>query len=270
VWSLVRIVGAGNRRNYAIPALLLALSGADLAFHLQLFGVFTGTRPLGLYAAIYVVVVLVTLISGRIVPAFTASALRQAGAPVEVVTRPRVGVFAVVAVAGCLALELIMKTRLPASIAALVAAAALVVRAWGWRPLSTRALPLVWILHVGHAWLIVGCVLLGIEGLTELGSPGATLHAFTAGAIGTMILAVTTRASLGHSGRTLEPSAWIVLAYVLVSAGALVRVLASLVSPSPSPAWIAVSGTLWIAAFVVFVIVYWPVLTQPRFDGRPG
>lgn len=269
-WSLVRIVKARSRRNYVIPVLLLTLSGADLAFHLQMLGVFTATRPLGLYAAIYGAVVLIALISGRIVPAFTASALKQTGASVEVVTRPRVGIFAVAAAACCLALDLLVEPRVPASVAALVAAAALTARAWGWRPLSARALPLVWILHVGHAWLILGFVLLGIEGLTGLGSPGATIHAFTAGAIGTMILAVTTRASLGHSGRTLEVSGWTVLAYVLISMGALLRVVASLLSPAPSPAWIGASGGLWIAAFVVFSIVYWPVLTRPRLDGRPG
>jgi uncharacterized protein involved in response to NO len=270
IWSIVRIVGARSRRNYAIPVLLMTLSGADLAFHLQLLGVVTATRPLGVYLAIDVAVVLVALISGRIVPAFTASALKQAGAGVEVVARPRVGIFAVVAAGVCLALDLLIEPRLPSSVVAFVAAAALTARAWGWRPLAARRLPIVWILHVGHAWLIVGFVLLGVEGLTGLGSPGATIHAFTAGAIGTMILAVMTRASLGHSGRPLETSGWTVLGYVLISVGALVRVIASLLSPAPSPAWIGISGSLWIAAFVVFAIAYWPVLTQPRVDGRPG
>jgi uncharacterized protein involved in response to NO len=96
------------------------------------------------------------------------------------------------------------------------------------------------------------------------------VHAFSAGAIGTLILAVTTRASLGHSGRPLVVSRWIVLAYVLVTVGALLRVLVGVLNPGAGAGWIIASGSAWALAFVIFAVVYWPVLTRPRVDGRPG
>jgi uncharacterized protein involved in response to NO len=141
----------------------------------------------------------------------------------------------------------------------------------GWRSDRTLGLPLLWVLHLGHAWLPIGFALaaaadLGVAGVT----PDAAIHALTAGAIGTTILAVMTRAALGHTGRPLVPAPAIVFAYYLLAGAALARVFGPLAAPDHYVEWIAASGLVWAAAFAVFAAVYMPILTRPRADGRPG
>ncbi|MHA1598505.1 MAG: NnrS family protein, partial [Alphaproteobacteria bacterium] len=114
--------------------------------------------------------------------------------------------------------------------------------------------------HLGHFWLVVGFALLGLSSLTGHPGEGAALHALTAGAIGTMILAVITRAALGHTGRSLQVTRPIVVAYVLVSAGALVRISA----PYLGFQAVLIGGVLWTLAFAIFTVVFWPILTRPR------
>ena len=128
----------------------------------------------------------------------------------------------------------------------------------------------MWSLHAGYAWLVVGlaCVALG-----DLGGrlPWTTgVHALTAGAFGSMILAVMTRVSLGHTGRPLVAPRGIALAYGLVSAGALLRTFGPLAAPSLALALLVASGVLWSAAFAIFLAVYAPILVRSRVDGRPG
>ena len=145
---------------------------------------------------------------------------------------------------------------------ALVAAAVHALRLVLWQGHRTGAEPLVWILHVGYAWLPLGFALIGISLLVEDVDIGAALHALTAGAFGTMTLAVMTRASLGHSGRALVAGRATTLSYVLVIAAALVRVAA------PIGGWpvfgYEASAALWVAAFALFSIYYFPVLVLPR------
>ena len=73
-----------------------------------------------------------------------------------------------------------------------------------WRGNATIAEPLLLILHVGYAWLVLGSALLGLSMLDADVPRSAAIHALTAGAIGTMILAVMTRATRGHTGRELS------------------------------------------------------------------
>lgn len=270
VWAAWRVFGSGNRRNVLVVLVIAALAASDVLFHLQMMGMVSADRPLGLHAGVYVVVVLMTLISGRIVPSFTASALKRAGDETEVVTRPWVGRIAVAGAMVTATLVLAAPDSPALGGTALATALALIARSLGWRAARTLGDPLVWILHVGHAWLIVGFSLLAATVLADFGTGASALHAFTAGGIGTLVLAVTTRASLGHSGRELRVSAPVVMTYALVSLGALLRVTATFLPASTSLPWIVASGVLWALAFAGFAVLYWPVLTQPRVDGRPG
>ena len=147
---------------------------------------------------------------------------------------------------------------------ALVAAAILGARMIGWKTWMTRHSPIIWILHVAYAWLPIG---LALEGAIALGlpwSPFAAIHALTAGAIATMILAVASRAALGHAGLPLRVSRLTISAYFLVIAAACVRVAL----PGPHAIWTA--AALWIIGFSLFSFVYAPILWRPRADGRPG
>ena len=82
------------------------------------------------------------------------------------------------------------------------------------------------ILHVGYAWVPIGLALLGVSILSAAVPESAAVHALTAGAMATMILAVMTRATLGHTGRELKANAATILLYLLVTLGAALRVAA--------------------------------------------
>ena len=135
-----------------------------------------------------------------------------------------------------------------------------VARWGGWR---TGAEPLVWILHVGYAWVPVGLALLGASGLPFGISETAGIHALTAGAMGTMIAAVTTRATLGHTGRELNTDRWTVAIYILVLAAATTRICGAIEVEHLVPL-LVVSSTAWSLAFAVFAVHYGRMLVTPR------
>ncbi len=249
---------ARNRRNYGVPLLLGALWALNLLFHFL-------DSSLALRVAAYVVTTLVALIAGRIVPQFTRNALKLAGHAAHECHTPKwLDVLSVPAVLAVAATELIAPLTLVSGIAAAVASLILGLRMRGWRTWQTRALPIVWILHVGYAFVPLG---LALKAVADVGGPLGTfaaLHALTAGAMGVMILAVASRAALGHAGRPLVASPATVVAYALVISGAILRVAAA------HPHAVIAAGALWSAGYAVFSAVYWPILTRPRLDGQPG
>jgi uncharacterized protein involved in response to NO len=220
--------------------------------------------------AIDLVLILVTVIGGRIVPAFTASALRQRGETVSTITRRPlefvvIGAMVAIAITDVFAPDSIWSGTLAA-----LAAAAHVIRLSGWRSFRTRGEPILWVLHVAYAWLPVG---LALKASALLG--GATWamkwqHALTAGVFATMILAVMTRASLGHTGRPLRVPRAIALAYVLLTVSTVLRVFGIAVFPGHYLLTVTLSGLAWVLCFGIFVVVYAPILWSPRADGKPG
>ncbi len=144
------------------------------------------------------------------------------------------------------------------------------VRLSGWKSLRTLSEPIVWVLHAAYAWLPVGLALKAVYLAT--GAPWAFQwqHALTIGTAATMILAVTTRAALGHTGRALEVSRGIGVAYVLLLLAAFVRVFGPTLMPADYLATIEAAALLWIAAFAIYTAIYAPILTRPRLDRKPG
>ncbi|MFW6052085.1 MAG: NnrS family protein, partial [Myxococcota bacterium] len=168
------------------------------------------------------------------------------------------------------ALQVVPAPAVARGMAAAAAAVLLALRAAGWQPFRTLREPLLWVLHVGHAWLIVGFALVAAAELgTGLALTTAT-HALTAGAIGTMVVAVMTRASLGHTGRALEAPPAVTVAYALVILGAVVRVLGPVAAPALYFESVVAGGVAWATGYALFCLVYAPMLLRPRADGRPG
>jgi uncharacterized protein involved in response to NO len=136
---------------------------------------------------------------------------------------------------------------------------ALGVRLVRWRGLATLREPLLFVLHVGYGWLAAGLAFTGANGFLGWMPAGAPLHALTVGAIGTMTLAVMTRASLGHAGRPLRAGNGTIAIYLLVTLAAVTRFLAPLLGENALLAT-ALAGCAWSAAFALFAILYTPLL----------
>jgi uncharacterized protein involved in response to NO len=231
------LLAGRNWRNLPMLAALGLLFAGNLLFHL---GVYEGLR-----LGIATLLMLIALVGGRIVPSFTRNWLAKRG--------PRVALPAPESAfdRGALLVTLAALAAWVFSVApwlAVLAGIALAARLARWRGHATLREPLLFILHLGYAWLALGLILLGLE-------VQAALHALTVGAIGTMTLAVMTRASLGHTGRVLAADGATCAIYALVTAAALLRMASPYVGAQLALV-LSLSGLAWSAAFAIFVLHY--------------
>ena len=134
-----------------------------------------------------------------------------------------------------------------------------------WRGLRVASDPVVLILHVGYAWVPVGLALIGVSILSPDVPVSAGIHALTAGAMATKILAVMSRATLGHTGRELRAGLGTIFMYLLVTVGAVLRVAAAFDS-SGETRGMELAGFAWAGAFLMFLLAYGPMLLRARID----
>ena len=266
---LVPLVRARNR-NSPLLAVLLGLWLTDVAFY---WGLTHGDSVFARHAllvGIDIVLLLVTVIGGRIVPAFTSSALKQQGIGISLrawrgMTPLAVGVMVVAVIC-----DLFRPESVAAGAVALAAGVIQAVRLAQWRMLRTLRTPIVWVLHVAYLWLPVGLVLKGLALIFALAFAAYYLHALTIGAAALMIMAVMTRASLGHTGRPLVVSRATAYAYGLLAAAAVVRVFGPALLPLAYVKIVVLAAALWAVAFGIYLLGYTPMLIAPRVDGKPG
>ena len=258
------LIRAKNRRNYKVIAVLVALFCLNALYHLSSFG-----GPISANTAIRIALVMVTvmivIIGGRIVPAFTTNWLRQqnrleqTGKPQS----PRMTDELALTLSLALAISWgFFPEQLFTGWIAILAGLFHGLRMSGWKGLATVTEPLMFVLHVAYGWLVVALILLGISicfgGLPQ----SAAIHGLTVGAIGTMILSVAVRVSLGHTGRPLKATKIISLMFGLIAVAAILRTVAPLGNYYLE--LISLSGIFWISAFVLFMIEFIPIYFQPR------
>jgi uncharacterized protein involved in response to NO len=261
----VPLVASGNRRNYFFIALILAIGGANLAFHLAMSGRLEIPVHDMLQLGLNLIAFIMALMGGRVIPMFTANGV-PGTRPARRLWLERVALASLVVL---LAADL---AHLRPAVVAAIAGVAGAAHAWRlalWQPLLTRGTPLVWILHASYAWLVLYLLLRALAGFGIV-PPNLATHALTVGAIGGMTLGMMTRTARGHTGRPLRAEAAETACYVLINLAAVVRVFVPLAAPTFYRDAVILSGVLWAAAFAVFVCKYWPILSRPRVDGRSG
>ena len=264
--ALTREVVAGrNWRN--LPMLLaLGLIGASNGLtHLEALG-WADSAALGLRFGIAVAIALIGLIGGRVIPSFTRNWLAKRGASRLPAPAGRFDAAVMAATIAALAAWVIAPDWAGVPPLMAVAGVACLARLARWQGHQTLSEPLVWVLHVGFLWLPVGFGLMALATATEWVVPSTALHALTGGAIATMILAVSTRATLGHTGRALRADWRTTLIYVLAVVSAAARVAAG-ISADAYLALLTLAGGAWLAAFALFLLVYGPMLLAPRAGG---
>lgn len=262
-YLLREIVVGRNWRNLIVLALLLAFLTGNALFHLAATGS-VASSELGLRLGVAAAVLLVAVIGGRIVPSFTLNWLKQSksslrpAAPMQGFDR----VALLVLLAALVAWVALPETRMAGTLLVLggLLHAGRLAR---WRGWATLAEPLVWALHLAYAFLPLGALVLGGTILAGgVGASAAGLHIWTIGAIGTMTLAVMTRATLGHTGAPLQASAGTTALYLAMPLALALR-LAAPISSDPGTMHLA-SGLVWILAFVGFIALYGPRLLRAR------
>jgi uncharacterized protein involved in response to NO len=251
---------SGNTKNFVVVGLLCLLWLGLGLLHVGRTG--DGELSvLGGRLGLTAVLLLITLIGGRVVPAFTRNWLRAKGAtslPAEFGPVDRM------AIASSLLALLSWSFELPSVLSAflfVLAAALGLARLVRWQGWKTLAEPLVLVMHFAYLWLPIGYLMMG-GAMVDLWPQSTALHALTVGAIGSMTLAIMCRATLGHSGRALVAGPMTIVLFGLITLSALLRAFGPLVTQADWP--ISIGGLAWVGAFGIFLITYGPMFFKSK------
>ena len=258
-------------RNLVFLAVIVAFTAANAAYHLAGSGIIAADGLGIMRFALMLVVLMVAIIGGRIIPAFTHNWLHL---NLDAVPMPRrIAWLDIASVVSIALLALLLIVPVPGGVegtAALAAGLLNGARLLLWRGWRTWRAPIVWVLHLGYAWLVVGLLLAALAAVTTRIPSAAASHALGIGAVGTMILAVMSRASLGHTGRPLTAPPVVVWAYVLVTLAAVLRLVGALAGTHLYAIFLVGAALAWVTSFSLFVLVYTPILTTPRVHTKVG
>ena len=261
------LLRAGNRRSLPLAGILLLLAGANATFHLGSLGLIDVAPMTALHAGLALIVMIETVMGGRVIPAFTLSATPG----LKLRLRPRLEMPTVALTTFGLACWVLAPPGLLPAVVLGLAAVLQLHRLLTWQPFVTGRRPILWVLHAAYAWIPIGLALLALAELGLLGV-SAGVHALAVGATGGLVIGMITRTARGHTGRPLRVSQAEVAAYALVLATALLRVLVPIITPSSVPyaAPLIAAAVAWCGAFALYLWVFTPWLLSARLDGKDG
>lgn len=220
--------------------------------------------------SVLMITALIAVMGGRVIPFFTSRATNTEN-PQPIM------LLEIMALGGIwlLALGWLLIPRTPTfyqflAVISFITAVAHLLRMLRWNSIPSLKVPLLWILHIGYLFIPLGLIAFALALSQQLLTISAASHFLTAGALGCVVLGMIARVSLGHSGRKLEPKKLIVGAFAFIIIAAVLRSLGPIFLPQFLSQIYQSSAMLWIMAYLIFTVIYWPVLTQPRTDGRPG
>jgi uncharacterized protein involved in response to NO len=263
--AAIEIVAGRNWRNLKVVVPVIVLFLANVAFHLEahIQGISDVSRRLGIAAA----VVLIMIIGGRIIPSFTRNWLVRENPGRLPVPFNRFDAAVIVASVLALAVWTFAPDLAVTGWMMIVAAAFNLARLSRWAGDRTLRDPLVVVLHIAYLFVPAGFVLAGLASLLpDTFIPAAGLHAFGVGAVGSMTLAVMTRATLGHTGRELRASRGTCAVYVFVALAAISRIGAAFMPDMT--VLLDMSAGLWAAAFLGYAAIFGGMLVKPRLRAR--
>ncbi len=261
-----QLLRAANRWYLLLVPILIALFVANFAFHVAIHGANAVAAGTALRAALYAIVILYVLKGGVLTPIFTGNALREKGRGEQV---PFVMPLEALSVGVVLALAVLDLSGAPGAAVGGAALACAFVHGWRtarWRGWRVPDVPLVFVMHLGFAWLVVAFALKAVAELTGAVPESAWVHAFTLGSLGMMMLGLMMRVSLRHTGRALVVPPMMLAACVLMLASALLRLAASV--HGFGDAVILVSALLWAGAFALWLLRFAGTLVTPSLPRK--
>ncbi|MCB1692361.1 MAG: NnrS family protein [Pseudomonadales bacterium] len=255
------VIRGRSYRNIGIVGVLTVFALLCGFFHFDaIFGTTLGSALISLHATVFLVCILISVIGGRIIPAFTGNWLRLREGPDTRLPTPfnwvdRSAILSTIAAGAAWTLA----ANAMVTSALLLACGCLhIVRMLRWRGHRTLSEPLLFVLHVGYAWLGIGILFLAASANNIV--PASTgIHALSVGAMTGLIVAVSSRAAMGHTNRAPASDRLLTTSFVLINLAAIARVAASMADTN----WLLLAGSLWCLAFVAFAIRVAPILTGP-------
>ncbi len=262
------IVAGRNWTNSPVLLMLGAFAAGNWLFHLEILGI-SETAEFGFQLSIFAVVMLISIIGGKVTPAFTRNWLNKHDIKVDIAEPMQLfDKVALVSLVVFMVFQLFLPDETITIALAALAAVLHFYRMLRWKFWTVRSEPIMWVLHLGYFWIIIGLLLVVCMGFDGGVPASSAMHAFTAGAFGTFILAMMTRATLGHSGREIKASILTSLIFVLISVSAVLRLIAPLLGENSDQVLLE-SAVAWVLAFGLFVVEYLPILTRKRIEVQP-
>ena len=258
------ILRSKNVRNYKVLLILLALAISHGVFHLasQAYMQAWFART-SLVISIDIIVILMSVIGGRVIPAFTRNAVPEAQSRHE----PWVETVTFASMLVVVLITAVSDYRAPPQALVIllfvVVAASHATRLGLWDPVKTVHRPLLWMMPAAYSWIPFAFLLRALAA-ANIVPASAWIHAVTTGAVAGLMLAMMMRSSLGHTGRQLVASKTDMAAFLLIQCAAIARVIASIVAGETVRFWIVASGLTWALAFLLFAVRYLPMLSRPR------
>ncbi|MGE5650556.1 MAG: NnrS family protein [Bacillota bacterium] len=264
-WPIYSVLKrSGNKRNMFLVLLLSLLTLANVLFHAARLGWIGISSVSPIHAAILMIVMIESVIGGRVIPGFTTNATG-----VRTVTNPKLDKICLTLTAlACVAWIVRILPPFSASLA-FAAACSQAVRLAGWKLPATLSNPLLWILHVSYAWIPLGFFALAAASL-QIVSASTAFHILAVGSMAGLIIGMITRTALGHTGRPLKAGYAELAMYALVQLGVIARFVAAVSTSAWRDHALACAAVSWAAAFLLYVAVYGRYLVSPRIDGREG
>ena len=269
VWLVASpLIAAGNKRNYMMIGIVAVFALLNGLFHYSVISQQPLLTAQLLLLGLFLILLLITVMAGRVFAMFSQNGVAQ---------RYQAKVYPNLEKALPVGILLIAMTWvfMPQQkwLLLVIAAVNMVMHGWrliGWYNAQIWQKPLVWVLHVGYAFLVVGFAFVAASALLPW-LHFVALHVFTVGGIGLITMGMMARVSYGHSGRDLHhPPAVLGYCFSLLTLSALVRIILPLVDLFSYSTIITLSGLLWILAYSLFVMKYLMIWLQPRIDGQPG
>ena len=261
------VLKAKQYKQLGVVSKLVLLMLSNMLFYLGAAGVIEDGERWGLYSGIYMIIALVFVMARRVIPFFIEKGI---AGQAEIKNRLWVDMSSLVLLIALWILDVFTNLEMAVSAVAGILAALHVIRMAGWYTGQIWSKPLLWVLYIAYGSLVAGFAFKAAEYWFDL-SPNISVHAFAYGGIGVMTLGMMSRVILGHTGRNVfEPPRILIWCFALLVCGALFRVVFPLISMNYYIYWIGISQLLWIAAFMIFLVVYAPMLWSTRIDGRDG
>lgn len=260
----VPLMRAENRINRIFLPMLAAMTLANLLIHLQSLGMADSALK-GTNLMLGMILLLLTLVSGRVLPFFAEKAVE--GAKPRNSKQRELWVF--LTLIAWILVDLIFPDPWLLAVLAVGVATTQLWRLFDWHHPGIWHTPILWVLYTGVAWMIMGFSLKAAASL-GLFPDNLAIHALTSGAVGVLTLGMMARVALGHTGRPLQPSRLVEISFLILNLAILIRVFAPFLFAELNSVWLMVSGGLWILCFLLFTLHYLPILIRPRIDGNPG
>jgi uncharacterized protein involved in response to NO len=265
--ATIPVIKVKQYSQTGIISKLVLLLISNLLFYLGALGLVADGVRWGLYSGLYMLIALVLVMARRVIPFFIETGTDSG---VKVRNWRWLDITSLVLLLLLWVFDVFSEYRFIVSFIAALLFTVHVIRMIGWYTVAIWSKPLLWVLYLAYLSIVTGFLLKSLEYWFVI-SPFLSVHAFAYGGIGVMTLGMMSRVTLGHTGRNVSESPPVLFwCFGLLLAGAVVRVVFPLFNNDLYVYWISLSQILWIASFVVFLIVYTPMLVTPRIDGRDG